>query len=151
MAITDQFEPADPQRLKLIYSRTGEMVGIQHPRGGINFRQRVTPTGDIELDDGSLLATSGLVAELAPTASSTTTFSSRLSYYWYRCTVAAGNITVYDNSAASGKILVPTTALALGTFPIGGAGSPLAVLLATGSITVVLSGAATVFVGSDPA
>lgn len=67
-------------------------------------------------------------------------------YFHYRCTVAAGNITVYDNTASSGKVLVPTTALAVGAFPIFGAGISRSLIVSNG-IRVVLSGAATVYIG----
>lgn len=61
----------------------------------------------------------------------------------YICTVAAGNITIYDNTSAAGTVLVPTTALAVGSYPIMGAGTNTRLALTTGC-HVVLSGAATV-------
>ena len=61
----------------------------------------------------------------------------------YICTVAAGNITIYDNTSAAGTVIVPTTALTLGAHPIFGAGTNGRLELKTGC-HVVLSGAATV-------
>jgi len=61
----------------------------------------------------------------------------------YICTVAAGNITIYDNTSAAGTVLVPTTALVVGSYPIMGAGTNTRLALTTGC-HVVLSGAATV-------
>src|SRR3990167_3451957 len=61
----------------------------------------------------------------------------------YICTVAAGNITVYDNTSAAGTVIVPTTALVVGSFPIMGAGTNTRLALTTGC-HVVLSGAPTV-------
>lgn len=82
---------------------------------------------------------------LANPTSTTVILTGAGEYFAYRCTVAAGNITVYDNTAASGKVLVPTTALAVGTFPVFGAGIGRSLVVGTG-ITVVLSGAATVYI-----
>lgn len=61
---------------------------------------------------------------------------------WY-CSVAAGNITIYDALSATGTPIVPTTALTAGPMPIFGAGTNGKLALATGC-HVVLSGAATV-------
>lgn len=83
-----------------------------------------------------------------PTGTATTTvLTGAGEYSHYRCTVAAGNITIYDNTAASGKVLVPTTALVLGSYPVFGAGTN-GVLPVTTGVTVVLSGAATVYIGA---
>ena len=106
--------------------------------------------GNWVTEDGGILSLSEAHPESAtvPTGSATTTvLTGTGEYSHYRCTVAAGNITVYDNTAASGKVLVPTTALALGTFPIFGAGHS-GVLPVTLGVTVVLSGAATVYIGA---
>lgn len=103
--------------------------------------------GDIILQDGSVVGLSEATAESQATASSTTTILSGAGeYFAYRCTVAAGNITIYDNTTGSGKVLVPTTALTVGVFPMYGAGIGRSVIVSTG-ITVVLSGAATVYIG----
>jgi hypothetical protein len=72
-----------------------------------------------------------------------TAFTGACEYAGYVCTVAAGNITVYDNTSATGTIIVPTTALVLGAYPIFGAGTTGKMALTTGC-HVVLSGAATV-------
>ena len=72
-----------------------------------------------------------------------TAFTGACEYAGYYCTVAAGNITVYDNTSAAGNVIVPTTALATGPFPVFGAGTNGKEFLGTGC-HVVLSGAATV-------
>ena len=72
-----------------------------------------------------------------------TAFTGACEFAGYVCTVAAGNITVYDNTSAAGTVIVPTTALAVGAFPIFGAGTNGKMTLTTGC-HVVLSGAATV-------
>jgi len=91
-----------------------------------------------------IIAISEVTAYVAATASDTTTvLTGAGEYAGYLCTVAAGNITVYDNTAASGRVIVPLTALVVGAFPIFGAGTNGRLALATGC-TVVLSGAATV-------
>lgn len=61
----------------------------------------------------------------------------------YYCSVAAGNITIYDNTSATGTPIVPTQALVAGPNPIFGAGTNGKLVLGTGC-HVVLSGAATV-------
>ncbi len=72
-----------------------------------------------------------------------TAFAGACEYAGYVCTVAAGNITVYDNTSAAGTVIVPTTALVVGAYPIFGAGTNGKMALTTGC-HVVLSGAATV-------
>lgn len=72
-----------------------------------------------------------------------TAFTGACEYAGYVCTVAAGNITVYDNTSAAGTVIVPTTALVVGAYPIFGAGTNGKMALTTGC-HVVLSGAATV-------
>ncbi len=92
--------------------------------------------------DGSILA----ISEVSPYVTRTTTgtaFTGACEFAGYICTVAAGNITVYDNTSAAGTVIVPTTALAVGAFPIFGAGTNGKMALTTGC-HVVLSGAATV-------
>ena len=61
---------------------------------------------------------------------------------WY-CSVAAGTITIYDNTSATGTPIVPATALVAGPMPIFGAGTTGKLALTAGC-HVVLSGAATV-------
>jgi hypothetical protein len=110
-----------------------------------------TYTGDAQITtpDGGIAALSEVVTEVAATPSAGATVLTGAGLYaGYRCTVAAGNITVYDNTAASGKVLVPTTALAVGSFPIYGAGTNHRLTVTTG-VHVVLSGAATVYVGVE--
>lgn len=72
-----------------------------------------------------------------------TAFTGACELAGYYCSVAAGNITVYDNTSATGTPIIPTTALAVGPFPIFGAGTNGKLVLGTGC-HVVLSGAATV-------
>lgn len=94
--------------------------------------------------DGSILAISEVQPYVAATPSAGATLvTGACEFGGYVCTVAAGNITVYDGTSTSGRVIVPTTALALGPFPIFGAGTNGKIALATGC-HVVLSGAATV-------
>ena len=72
-----------------------------------------------------------------------TAFAGACELAGYYCSVAAGNITVYDNTSAIGTPIIPATALATGPFPIFGAGTNGKLVLGTGC-HVVLSGAATV-------
>jgi hypothetical protein len=108
---------------KNVFNGNGDLIGIT---GG----------------DGQVLA----ITEVSPYVNLTATgtaFSGECEFAGYICTVAAGNITVYDNTAASGTVIVPTTALVVGAFPIFGPGTNGKMLLSTGC-HVVLSGAATV-------
>lgn len=96
---------------------------------------------------GGVLALSEVVEEvLADPSATTQILTGSGEYCHYRCTTATGNITVYDNTASSGKLLVPTTALVLGTHPIFGAGDPRSLQVSLG-IRVVLSGAGVVYIG----
>jgi hypothetical protein len=102
--------------------------------------------GNIVDADGGVHALTEAISEVLANPSATTQILTGAGeYFAYRCTVAAGNITIYDNTASSGKLLVPTTALALGTFPIFGAGISKTLQVDNG-IRVVLSGAATVYI-----
>lgn len=92
--------------------------------------------------DSSLLALSEVSAYVNLTATGTA-FTGACEYAGYVCTIAAGNITVYDNTSAAGTVIVPATALVVGAFPIFGAGTNGKMALVTGC-HVVLSGAATV-------
>ena len=92
--------------------------------------------------DGNILAISEVTDYVNLTATGTA-FTGACEFAGYVCTVAAGNITVYDNTSAAGTVIVPTTALAVGAFPIFGAGTNGKMALTTGC-HVVLSGAATV-------
>ncbi len=112
-----------------------------------------TYSGDVEIQtvDGGVVALSEVTPEvLANPTATTTVLTGAGVYFGYRCTTAIGNITVYDNTAASGKVLVPTTALALGSYPIFGAGNPRGLQVTTG-VTVVLSGAGVVYAGVEAA
>jgi hypothetical protein len=91
---------------------------------------------------GAVLAVSEVTAYVNLTATGTA-FTGACEFAGYICTVAAGNITVYDNTSAAGTVIVPTTALAVGAFPVFGAGTNGRMALTTGC-HVVLSGAATV-------
>lgn len=102
--------------------------------------------GNLLDGQGGVLALSEVVEEVLANPSATTQIlTGPGEYFGYRCTGVGGNITVYDNTASSGKLLVPTTALALGTFPIFGAGISKTLQVDNG-IRVVLSGAATVYI-----
>ena len=92
--------------------------------------------------DGSLLTLSEVTGYVTRTTTGTA-FTGACEYAGYVCTVAAGNITIYDNTSAAGTVIVPTTALVLGAYPIFGAGTNGKMALTTGC-HVVLSGAATV-------
>jgi hypothetical protein len=101
--------------------------------------------------DGGVVSLSEVTPEVLANPTATTTVLAVPGIYTgYRCTTATGNITVYDNTAASGKVLVPTTALALGSFPIFGAGNSRALQVTIG-VTVVLSGAGVVYAGVEAA
>ena len=102
----------------------------------------LTEDGDIVSPDGSLLTLSEVTPYVNLTATGTA-FTGACEFAGYVCTVAAGNITVYDNTSAAGTVIVPTTALAVGAFPIFGAGTNGKMALTTGC-HIVLSGAATV-------
>jgi hypothetical protein len=92
--------------------------------------------------DGALIALSEVTAYVTRTTTGTA-HTGAGEFAGYICTVAAGNITVYDNTSAAGTVIVPTTALVVGAFPIFGAGTNGKLALTTGC-HVVLSGAATV-------
>lgn len=102
----------------------------------------LSSSGALIAGDGGLLALSEVTDYVNLTATGTA-HSGACEFAGYVCTVAAGNITVYDNTSAAGTVIVPTTALAVGAFPIFGAGTNGKMALTTGC-HVVLSGAATV-------
>jgi hypothetical protein len=100
-------------------------------------------SGEVSLEGGdSIFALSEVTPYVNLTATGTA-FTGACEFAGYVCTVAAGNITVYDNTSAAGTVIVPTTALVVGAFPIFGAGTNGKMALTTGC-HVVLSGAATV-------
>jgi hypothetical protein len=102
--------------------------------------------GNIVDADGGVHALTEAISEVLANPSATTQIlTGPGEYFAYRCTGVGGNITVYDNTASSGKVLVPTTALVLGTYPIFGAGVSKTLQVSNG-IRVVLSGAATVYI-----
>ena len=126
---------------------TGRWIGVVD-RNGIEQAVPTFAPGEAVLrgSDGGVVALSEAIGEsLANPSATTTVLTGPGEYFAYRCTVAAGNITVYDNTSATGKVLVPTTALTVGVFPIFGAGVSRSLEVSLG-ITVVLSGAATVYV-----
>lgn len=68
---------------------------------------------------GKLVAGETLIAlsEVTPFINRTATgqaFTGACELAGYDCTVAAGNITIYDSLSAAGTVIVPTTALTLG-------------------------------------
>ncbi len=137
------FRPFDGLRLKL--SDAGVIEGIVD-QNGVAVVGLVTADGNILDAAGGVLALSEVVEEvLADPSATTQILTGPGEYFAYRCTVAAGNITIYDNTASSGKVLVPTTALVVGSYPIFGAGVSKSLAVDTG-IRVVLSGAATVYI-----
>jgi hypothetical protein len=119
---------------------------------GTHFKGPIYSNGDpvAAYDDttGQLLADTTVIAVSEVTdyvnlTATGTAFTGACEFAGYVCTVAAGNITIYDNTSAAGTVIVPTTALALGAFPIFGTGTNGKMALTTGC-HVVLSGAATV-------
>jgi hypothetical protein len=124
---------SDRENRLAAYARSpGGQYNLMVPGGGVVALSEVTP---------EVLAN--------PTAT-TTVLAVPGIYYGYRCTTATGNITVYDSLGASGKVLVPLTALALGSYPIFGAGNPRGLQVSNG-VTVVLSGAGVVYAGVEAA
>lgn len=148
-----------PISLKLKNSASSEdLVVFKYTTGGVLIEDRDNNAPSSVIDDLYDVA-SGVTSVFAPNAILTlsevtayvtrtttgTPFTGACEYAGYICTVAAGNITVYDalDATVPGNLIVPTTALALGTFPIFGAGTNGKLALTTGC-HVVLSGAATV-------
>jgi hypothetical protein len=112
---------------------------VDEIEGGVAF---LSEDGETLSAGGAVLALSEVTAYENLTETGTA-FTGACEFAGYICTVAAGNITVYDNTSAAGTVIVPTTALAVGAFPIFGAGTNGKMALTTGC-HVVLSGAATV-------
>lgn len=100
-------------------------------------------TGDTQLSVGDEIFALSEVSAYVTRTTTGTAFTGACEFAGYVCTVAAGNITIYDNTSAAGTVIVPTTALVLGAYPIFGAGTNGKMALTTGC-HVVLSGAATV-------
>lgn len=97
---------------------SGNAVGLVGPDGEVQVLSEVTP-----------------YVNLTATG---TAFTGACELAGYDCTVAAGNITIYDNTSAAGTVIVPTTALSVGRVEFQWKRA-----LTTGC-HVVLSGAATV-------
>ncbi len=139
----------------VVLDAEGFIVGIKPASDRENrlaaFSKPAANTYALMAPDGGVVALSEVTPEvLANPTATTTVLSGAGVYFGYRCTTATGNITVYDSLSASGKVLVPTTALALGSFPIFGAGNPRGLQVSTG-VTVVLSGAGVVYIGVEAA
>jgi hypothetical protein len=121
----------------------GSLVGVKKRNGVQNLVTAQEVNGNTNLlVAGNPLAISEVSAYVNRTTTGTA-FAGACEFAGYICTVAAGNITIYDNTSAAGTVIVPTTALTLGAFPIFGAGTNGKLALTTGC-HVVLSGAATV-------
>ena len=110
------------------------------------FGGTATYSGDAQITtpDGAVVALSETSPYVTPDPSAGTTVLTGAGELagWY-CSVADGNITIYDALSATGTAIVPATALVVGPMPIMGAGTTAKLALATGC-HVVLSGAATV-------
>jgi hypothetical protein len=102
----------------------------------------VSGAGTYVNSDGALYGLSETTPYVTLTATGTAFSGSCEMAGWY-CSVAAGNITIYDALSATGTPIVPATALVAGPMPIFGAGTTGKLVLNTGC-HVVLSGAATV-------
>lgn len=118
-------------------SSTGQFIGIV-VNGGVEvgvLSQNPT-TGAIYSGASQI----GLV-EVTPYVNMTATgtaFTGACELAGFDCTVAAGNITIYDNTSATGTVIVPTTALTVGRTEFNFKRA------LTAGCHVVLSGAATV-------
>lgn len=102
----------------------------------------INADGDIESPTGALYTLSEVTEYVTLTATGSALAGPCELAGWY-CSVAAGNITIYDALSATGTPIVPATALVAGPMPIFGAGTNGKLRLTTGC-WVVLSGAATV-------
>ena len=110
---------------------------------GLNAAQLAAfDSGNILSSAGALVAVSEATPYVTLTATGTAFTGACELAGWY-CSVAAGNITIYDATSATGTPIVPATALVVGPLPIFGAGTTGKLALTTGC-HVVLSGAATV-------
>jgi hypothetical protein len=98
--------------------------------------------GTILTSAGGLIALSETTPYVTLTATGSA-FSGACELAGWYCSVAAGNITIYDALSATGTPIVPATALVAGPMPIFGAGTTGKLVMTTGC-WVVLSGTATV-------
>lgn len=114
------------------------MSTTQNPSSGLPSTQiDQTPGGPVLTVNGVAMA----LVEVSPYVNLTVTataFTGACELAGYDCIVAAGNITIYDNTSATGTVIVPTTALTVGRTEFAWKRA-----LTTGC-HVVLSGAATV-------
>jgi hypothetical protein len=98
----------------------------------------ITGDGNLVAGDSSVYALSE-VSAYVPLAASGIAFTGRCEFGGWYCTVAGGNITVYDGISAAGHLVVPTQALAVGPRPVMGVGTNGKLLLLDGCY-VVLTG-----------
>jgi hypothetical protein len=111
--------------------------------GGLTAAQETAlQAGTLLAPDGALYAQSEATPYVTLNATGTA-FSGPCELAGWYCSVAAGTITIYDATSATGTPIVPATALAVGPMPIFGAGTNGRLVLQNGC-HVVLSGAATV-------
>jgi len=87
------------------------------------------------MPDGSVSVLSALYDPVILTASGVVLAAPGVLGGW-TCTVAAGTLTIYDNTAGSGDLILPATTLALGPMPIFGAGVNGALQTVTGAYAV---------------
>lgn len=147
MAARDQLRQIAPKD-QFIESADGRITGVQIQAKGSSLHQWLTVTEDttgaatVRQPNGGVLAMSETSPYVTLTATGTAFTGACELAGWY-CSVAAGNITIYDATSATGTPIVPATALVVGPLPIFGAGTTGKLALTTGC-HVVLSGAATV-------
>lgn len=130
MAVGDRYRPITP-RDNLVFDADNNLVGVQSPIALGNTEMRlgapltaaqvaaiaflVPYLGEFSIQNlsGGVLALSEVTPYVNLTVSGIA-FSGACELAGWDCTVAAGNITIYDNTAASGTVIVPATALVLG-------------------------------------
>lgn len=133
---------------------TGVQWIVDDTSGAVTGYRRKVNGNDVDFpavsadDDGTLLieGVAYALSETTPYVTLTATgtaFTGACELAGWYCSVAAGNITIYDATSATGTPIVPATALVAGPMPIFGAGTTGKLALTTGC-HVVLSGAATV-------
>lgn len=136
--------------VKRINDTTGACTALEDSKGYELDDVFLTPSQVAGVAEGTLLSSDGLtvysLSETSPYVTLTATgtaFTGACELAGWYCSVAVGNITIYDATSATGTPIVPATALAAGPMPIFGAGTTGKMALTTGC-HVVLSGAATV-------